>query len=152
MQANLIAQNVPYGVIIGQTGVMLDPAWQAQFHRDAAVYPLPTSSTRVVGLLQLRGEIIPVFDPSDAGNLNEGRTTSHNVLVLLVDGKWLGVVVKNEPKLVELRQASNVHRPSCAFDQALFDPNLAGDGSAMIWWRLNAPQFFEQLSNEKSIA
>ena len=152
MQANLVTQTTPYGIIMGQVGIVLEPNWQAQFHRAALVYPLPTSSCRVVGLLQLRGEIIPVFDPTDAGNLSEGRTTSHNVLVLLVDGKLLGVVVKDEPKPIELRQSSNVGRPGCVFEQALFDPSLANDGSAMIWWRLEAPQFFEQLSKEKSIA
>ena len=152
MSANLIAQNVSYGAIIGETGVTLNPIWQAQFYRDVAVHPLPTSSTRVVGLLQLRGEVIPVFDPTDAGNLSEGRTSTHNVLVLLVDNKLLGIVVKYEPKPVELGQPCEVHRPKCVFEQALFDPTLASDDSAMVWWRLDAAQFFEQLSKEKSIA
>ena len=152
MQADSVTQTTPYGIFMGHIGVVLEPNWQAQFHRGALIYPLPTSSPRVVGLLQLRGEIIPVFDPTDAGNLCEGRTTAHNVLVVSVDRKLLGVVVKEAPKPIELRQSSNVGRPRCVFEQALFDPSLADDGSGMIWWRLDARQLFEQLSKEKSIA
>ena len=152
MQPNLTNQSALYGVAINQICVKLDAAWQAEYHSQAHVYPLPTRSHRVVGLLQLRGEIVPVFDPSDAGNLSQGRTSVHNVLVIFVEGKWLGVVVKQEPMPVPHTQPSNVRKPSSPFEQALHDPNLASDGSGTIWWSLNAPQFFEQLSKEKSIA
>ncbi|HEY5632990.1 MAG TPA: hypothetical protein VIT02_04445 [Burkholderiaceae bacterium] len=136
-----------YGFTLGRVDLLLDPADDAQYVADATVYPLLLAPPRVLGLIQVRGQPVPVLDADPQPQRLAQRPD--RVQVLVVGGGFdAGALrVEHPPRAVELAPGDATQappHPECAFAGALRAP--ARDSDGRWWWRFDAPQLFRALA------
>lgn len=136
-----------YGFTLGRVDLLLDPADDAQYVADATVYPLFLAPAGVLGLIQVRGQPVPVLD-ADPQPQRLAQRPNH-VQVLVVGGGFdAGALrVEHPPQAVALapgETSAAPPRPECAFANALREPER--DSGGRWWWRFDAPQLFRALA------
>ncbi len=66
------------------------------------ITPLPMASANVRGMINLRGDVLPVVDlDSRLGSYTEKKGERNEVLILNMEGYSLGVVVEQAQQVVE---------------------------------------------------
>ncbi len=71
------------------------------------ITPLPMASENVRGMINLRGEVMPVVDlDSRLGSYTEKKGERNEVLILNMEGYSLGVVVEQAQQVVEFEEES----------------------------------------------
>ena len=71
------------------------------------ITPLPMASANVRGMINLRGEVMPVVDlDSRLGSYTEKKGERKEVLILNMEGYSLGVVVEQAQQVVEMEEES----------------------------------------------
>ncbi|MCL4745979.1 MAG: chemotaxis protein CheW [Burkholderiaceae bacterium] len=144
-----------FGFTLAGVDLLLDPHDDAQYVADAVVYPLYLAPSAVLGLVQVRGQPVPVLDARPVPRGQGRRIGEVRVLVLAGGGDAGALLVEHPPQAVELRPESGdaaqplapdrgVSRPECAFADALRD-SLA-DVEGRRWWRFDATALFRALA------
>ena len=144
-----------YGFTLAGVDLLLDPSEDAQFVADATVFPLFLAPPRVLGLIQVRGQPVPVLDAAPPARGLAQRPSQVQVLVV-GDGFDAGALRVDEPPravafAVSSSQQAQTHsgvapppRPECLFAVALREAQL--DAAGRWWWRFDAPSLFRALA------
>ena len=135
-----------FGATFGGVKVLLPEGIAAEYLPGQPVWPLPGAPRRMLGLAQLRGAPVPVFDASPAGPQELPVIGRRALLVLLVGSDPAALAVEAPPRevgAVASPAAAGVPRPACAFQEALAGP--AVDARGELWWQLDAARLFEAL-------
>ncbi len=148
-----------FGLLIGGVPVLMQAEWNAEYFESQDVVPVPTSTPRILGVTQVRGEAVPVFDPEASAQPLFAGVKKHDILVVEHRGEKLAIASQCAPVAL-LRGAPRVGHeipPGKPFAAALstaqhcqpqMEPSAAlpavfGDG---IWWKLDLEQFFAELT------
>lgn len=91
---------VRYGYRVGQHGFLVKPETYSEVVDDHAIYNLPLTDSFVRGMVNLRGNLVPVFDLSPLLTENLGSTGTHTVLVVGEAGNEIGVLIDDIPKAI----------------------------------------------------
>lgn len=71
--------------------------------RSSEITPLPRSPSFVKGIINLRGDVIPIIDLRDKFGLDGSeRTAATRVIVVDVDGRLVGMVVDSASQVVRI--------------------------------------------------
>ncbi len=89
-----------YGYRIGALGFLIEDNVQSEVVEKATIFPVPNSPGWMVGLINLRGNIVPVFHLQDflSDELKPGH--DRNALVLGHGESMLGILIDGLPKVV----------------------------------------------------
>ncbi|MGF1525381.1 MAG: chemotaxis protein CheW [Candidatus Competibacterales bacterium] len=133
-----------YGFRIGTLGLLVAPHTPSEVVEPEALYPLPNTPPWLLGLLNLRGTIVPVFHLQSAIGLEATPTLSGKtrVLVLDRDERAAGLVVDGFPRSLTL------DNPSLAGGQAKGLEAFVGqayDEVGTIWLEFDHRAFFNAL-------
>lgn len=140
-----VAERNRYGFRIGSFGLMIQADVGSEVIRPEAISSLPGSAPYLLGLLNLRGNLVPVFDLSlvlGVAKSNELRT----MLVLILDKgeNAVGMVIDGFPQpLSALRPIA--HLPQLpAVLQVHVNAGYVKD--ERVWLEFNHQSFFEKLT------
>ena len=89
-----------YGYRVGNLGFLVNKQVQSEVVEDPSIYPVPNSPRWMVGLLNLRGNIVPVFRLHDFIEFDEQNNEKNNTLILGDGDSMLGVMIDGLPKVV----------------------------------------------------
>jgi hypothetical protein len=116
------------------------------------VQPLPRAAQRVIGLIQRRGTIVPVFDPC-ANRVSRALGKAVSALVIGDGANAAAVLIEGQPQLAtalqSLRSYESVEiaRPQhCIFTAALAQPLRLGAEGSSLHWLLDPEALFLSLS------
>jgi twitching motility protein PilI len=93
-------QEMRYGYRVGALGFLVNKQVQSEVVEDPSIYPVPNSPRWMVGLLNLRGNIVPVFRLHDFIESDEQKNDKKNTLILGDGDSMLGVMIDGLPKVV----------------------------------------------------
>lgn len=145
--ADAVRDGPRFGASIAGVPVLLPEGTLLEYIVDAAVFPLPRAPRRVIGLLQLRGVPVPVFDPSAAFERPAPRLRRDAVLVIGQGVDAGAVLVDEVPSQVEVAaDDGEALPPDSPWRDAL--GTAVRDPSGRCWWRLSPRRLFEALSAE----
>lgn len=87
-----------YGIPIGMAREIV---------RDQNITPLPLMPEGLLGIVNLRGSVIPVWDLHVRfGGVQQERMKDNQLLVLQVDGNSIGVVVDDVTEVTDFEEAA----------------------------------------------
>jgi twitching motility protein PilI len=114
----------------------------------ADVFPVPKSSAAVVGVMNLRGNIVPLFDPQLVGqSVTNIHPTQRHVLVFDREEQSLGVLLDEDPELMSMVPAVGQHaKPASVLASYLLRPWACPDQPGQIWWEFDHRAAFVFLS------
>jgi CheW-like domain len=141
-------QNPRYGFKVA--GLSLVPAESVltEVIADARVFPVPKSAAALAGVVNLRGTIVPVFDPAALGNsVNTLRPSQQRALVFDREESRVGLLINDDPVLVPLVSASEKStRPDSPLSRFLIKPWVQENAPEMIWWEFDHHAAFQFLA------
>jgi chemotaxis signal transduction protein len=134
-------QLADFGTHMGGVAVCLQKEWQPEFFAAQEVFPVPSSTPRLLGVTQIKGEPVPVFAASHV----HPSATQSKIKVPIVTLKWgsetIAITVDSEPQAVHLRGQAFAGAPEVFFAPALSQPQLGAGNEAssshQVWWQLN---------------
>lgn len=93
-----------HGVKIGTFSILLPPNTVSEVIKGATIYPIPKTAEWVKGLLNLRGNLVPVFDLAE--HFDTGAETTESPQILAVDKaeQAIALIVDGIPKLASTDQ------------------------------------------------
>jgi twitching motility protein PilI len=95
-------QRARYGFQIGGIGLLIGQDTSSEVLERVPVYPLPKAPTWLMGLVNLRGNLIPVFDVKLILELESGDAQDQDQRRLLILGgsdKAVGILIDGLPQL-----------------------------------------------------
>ena len=93
-------QRARYGFQIGDIGLLIGQDTSSEVLERAPVYPLPKAPTWLLGLVNLRGNLVPVFDVKPLLELEGGDAQDKRRLLILGGGdKAVGIMIDGLPQL-----------------------------------------------------
>jgi twitching motility protein PilI len=92
-------QRARYGFRVGSIGLLVGQDTVSEVVEQTSVYPLPNTPSWLVGLVNLRGNLVPVFDIKQFFDLEDGNTQDKRRLLILDRGyKAAGVLIDGLPQ------------------------------------------------------
>lgn len=149
MTAGIAAGEGPrFGVSIAGVPVLLPTGTLLEYIAEAAVFPLPRSPRRVIGLLQLRGMPVTVFDPAPVFERPAPQLGRETVLVIGQGTDAGAVLVDAVPGQVDIAGADPDAMPAagCVFAESL--GSAIRDVAGRSWWPVDPRRLFEALAAE----
>jgi CheW-like domain len=142
-----------YAVSVAGVEVLIQTEVFLEYIPSVMLQPLPRAPERVLGLMQRRGQILPVFDASL--RLNQDRSDRAISVLVIGSGAYAGAIaLEGQPRLVNPQPMANTASPmqkpdasKCAFHAALDEAAQFDSITGRTLWPLNPEQFFKSLSS-----
>jgi len=106
--ANLAAlehEQLRHGVTIGPFSVLLPPDVVSEVVKGPAIYPIPKTAPWVKGLMNLRGNLIPVFNLAEHFDADADAPGSPQILAVGKAEQAVALIVDGIPRLASTRQS-----------------------------------------------
>jgi purine-binding chemotaxis protein CheW len=102
--------NETYGINVTQVREVL---------RITEIAPVPGAPDYVLGIINLRGNVVTVMDTRKRFNLPPTETTdSTRIVIIEVDGQEVGIMVDSVAEVVDIRQSSIESAPNVGNDDS----------------------------------
>lgn len=98
-------QRARYGFWVGEIGLLIDQDTTSEVLERWVVYPLPNVPPWFLGLINLRGNLVPVFDVKQFLQLEEGAREKRWLLVLDRGEGAVGLFIDGLPQPASALQA-----------------------------------------------
>ncbi len=95
---------IRYGFIIGNTGFLIAEETLSEVVKNTSIYPIPNTKAWMRGLINLRGNLVPVYDLDLLLGYSEEPSKYTNLLVLGKGSMSVGILIKKLPKSCEISQ------------------------------------------------
>jgi chemotaxis signal transduction protein len=123
-----------YGVMVGTTGVLV-PEGRSEVFADLKVEPLPMAPSALVGLTNIRGTLVPVFDLAKVfDDVQVSGTDRAFVLVIGQGNDRYGLVIQGYPHALKKLAAVSMPVLSAALMPYATD---AQEADGQIWIEAN---------------
>ncbi len=142
-------QRARYGFRIGDIGLLIGQDTNSEVLDRILIYPLPKAPIWLLGLINLRGNLLPVFDMYPILDLEHSNTNTQNQQRLLILGKGdkaVGIVIGGLPQLAATRQIVARLPPLPAALRPYITKAYAQDNT--IWLEFDHAGFFGALSGQ----
>ncbi|MEH6872894.1 MAG: chemotaxis protein CheW [Candidatus Competibacter sp.] len=94
-----------YGFWIGDFGLLIDQDTTSEVLERWVIYPLPNVPAWFLGLINLRGNLVPIFDVKQFLQLEEGTREKRWLLILDQGEGTVGFFIDGLPQPVSTHQA-----------------------------------------------
>ncbi len=136
-----------YGYRLGGLALLVEAGLKSEVTAAARLCPVPRTPPALAGLINVRGNIVPVFDLEQALGLPPPEQAPEHVLVLGEGEAAAGVRIARLPESVRLAAPAPAQPP----------PALAGyageawhDAGGTLWWALDHRACFRHLQRQLS--
>lgn len=137
-------QRARYGFRVGGIGLLIGQDTVSEVVEQTAVYRLPNTSSWLVGLINLRGNLVPVFDVKQFLELEDSNNQDKRRLLILDRGdKAVGVLIDGLPQPAVTRHVLSRLPPLPAALQTYVAKAYAQDD--LIWLEFDHQSFFQSL-------
>ncbi len=86
-----------YGFTIGHIGFLIAPSTFSEIVRNVSIYPVPNTAHWMKGLVNLRGNLVPVYDLALLLGYPPQQSEDINLLVLGKDSMAVGILLDRMP-------------------------------------------------------
>lgn len=143
-------QNVRYGFRVGGICLLIRENTTSEVIEQPPVYRLPNTPAWLLGLVNLRGNLVPVFDIKKLFDLESDTREKNRLLVLDQADKAVGMMIDSLPQPASLNQPLSLLPPLPPELQPHVDKAYAQEG--LIWLEFDHHAFFQSLSEKISTA
>jgi chemotaxis signal transduction protein len=157
---NTASKPTQFATQIAGVPVLIASDWASEYFESFEVFPLPSASACLIGIAQVRGEVVPVFDPTNNYSLVTHARRKVSLMIVKTSGGMLGFAVESEPLPIQLGGPAYSGVPQVTFTGALSQPQMGSVISndtkvasiSKIWWQLDIENFFNELNKNSNQA
>ena len=138
---------VRFGVMLAEVPVLFPATVITEFVLQANVYPVPRAPQRLLGLMQVRGAPVPVFDASLDPPAELPLLRRRDVLVVGTGGEAGALAIHSPPRqLAPLPLQVAPEAPQCCFAEAIEGAYYDPSEPQLVWWQLAPGRLFTILA------
>jgi twitching motility protein PilI len=140
-------QSLRYGFTIGRLNFIYDSRMSCELVKAMSIYSIPNTPTWMLGLINLRGSLVPVFNLEKYFEFKE-ETDKHKLLLVLGKGeKAVAFQLKKYPELlINLKPLDFLPKLIPKIDGYILTAYQAD--SKNIWLELDKDKFFATLGEK----
>lgn len=117
---------IRFGVRIGDIGLLVPSGMLSELLDSAEIYPMPTTPLWFRGLINLRGNLVPVFDLKTLFEMGDQSAETTNLLVLNTGEEAVGILIDGLPVTLDATQSLDHFPP--------LPPVLRESSQAVYMW------------------
>ncbi len=137
-------QRARYGFRVGGIGLLVGQDTVSEVMEQTPVYPLPNTPSWMLGLVNLRGNLVPVFDLKRFLELEDGADLEkRRLLILDQSDKAVGVLIDGLPRVANTSHTLLRLPPLPAVLQAHVAKAYVQDN--LVWLEFDHQGFFRAL-------
>lgn len=136
------------GLRVGNLGLLVAHDSGGELLEEARIFPLPRTPAWCRGLINLRGQLIPVFDLHERLRLTHLRATRQWCLVLGRGADALAVMIDSLPQSVVIDNAARIQTAAVPQDLRAFVDEAYRLGDE-LWIEFRYKEFFQALSGAR---
>lgn len=141
-------QRVRYGFRIGDIGLLIGADTVSEVLENIPIFPIPRTPGWLSGLLNLRGNLVPVFDLKLFFQLNQQSSHKRHVLVLDRGDTTVATLIEGLPQSVVTTRKLSHLPPLPSALQA--HTSLAYVNKDAVWLEFDHKNFFQFIGNQLS--
>ena len=134
-----------YGFMVHGIGFVISSEVLCEVMKNFAVYPVPNTKQWMHGLVNLRGNLIPVYDLSMLLGLSDNPMMHDNLLIIDKGPESVGILVENLPQQCDMNnwsELSNVPNLPAGLSECVSSAYSKDDE---IWLGFNHKEFFSHV-------
>lgn len=140
-----------YGFEIGDLGFLIREETICEVVKGFKMFPIPNTRSWMRGWINLRGNLIPVYDLSLLLGLTEEAKYYENLLILDKQSKSVGILIDKLPKSCDVSEWQKMtHIPELQIDLTDFVREIYRTDDR-IWLDLEHKSFFESIKDSIAI-
>jgi len=136
-----VYQTTRYGYRIGNERFVVSEGVTSEVLENNTIFPLPLTDRLLSGLINLRGNLIPVYDLSDSNTWVNPTPYKHRVLVLKNAEGEVGVKIDDLPKPIRGKIYAGVQDKK--IEKFVWNDHITNILSAegKLWYEMNCHTF-----------
>lgn len=158
-QASLLAENEVdlnskthrYGFIINNIGFLIDDSTLAEVVKNARVFPVPNTKEWLKGLINLRGNLVPVYDLPIMTGLVEESYGNENLIVLGSGVNSVAIVLEKLPKSCEVSQWEKMDKVPCGLNGLEEYVTEVYTAENKVWINFDESKYFESVKSQVNL-
>lgn len=134
-----------YGFKVNDIGFLISPEILCEVMKNFTVYPVPTTKDWMHGLINLRGNLIPVYDLPMLLGLSEEPLRHENLLIVDNGPESAGILIDSLPHACDIStwaELSHVPDLPAGLSECVSDAYSKDDA---IWLGFNHKEFFTNI-------
>ena len=136
-----------YGFIVNGIGFMISSEILSEVVKNYTVYPIPNTQPWLKGLVNLRGNLIPVYDLSMLLGLSDAPIQQESLLVLDKGQDSVGILIDGLPQPCDITswtKTMQIPKLPTGLSDFITDAYSADD---VIWLGFKHKEFFKSVMN-----
>ena len=133
-----------YGFRIGGIGLLIQPHTHSEALERVHVYPIPNTTEWLKGLINLRGNLVPLFDIKPLLEMEEKEYAKPMILILDEGDRAVGIKIDGLPQAPDLSRSLQRLPPLPLVLRDFATAAYVKDG--LIWLEFDHRGFFEALA------
>jgi len=148
----LINENYQYGFKVGNIGYIYEKHLSMELIRNLNVCPVSNTKSWMLGIVNIRGNLIPIYDLNLLFNKEKttNKTTNKYFLILDKNKKSVGFVVERPPEACgDLKELGFIpENTPKEIKYHITESFVSVDNKENIWLKFDKELFFSSLKNE----
>ena len=145
VQTSKVVEQLRYGFRTGDIGLIMDEALGSEIVNKIAICSIPDTPPWFSGVVNIRGNIVPIFDLKMIFNSNE-KTNLQKILVIGKESKAAGILIDDLPQpLPDLVVTTDLSSVPPILNECLRSVYKQDEN---IWLELNFNDFFAKLGKQ----
>ncbi len=136
-------QLVRYGFRVRDIGLIIPPGILTEVVRNPRIYPLPNTRGWMMGMINLRGNLVPVFNLAMMMNMSDEQGDLDTLLVLGSGSDALAVTIDGLPQACDTESWHLVDDLKIGVDDMEDHISGAYSNDDRIWFEFNVRSYFE---------
>lgn len=141
-------RNMRYGFKVGAYNILIDSNTLCEVVQSAQIYRIPNTHSWVLGVINLRGNLVPVFDFMKRLDQTAMQLEDKRLLVLDQDERAIGIYIDGLPRALEIDPENPEQRAAIPTDLPESIRNhvsFAWHAAERVWLDINHREMFAEL-------
>ena len=136
-----------HSFLLGDIGFLLPANMVCEVAQDLPICRLPRVPSWLWGMVNLRGNLLPVFDISELFNFGQSDSSKYKLLVIHIGDDMVGIVIDKLPKRVTLENENKLSGQPLLPASLQMYSRFCYEKDNCIWVDWNIEGFFTSLTS-----
>lgn len=137
-----------YGFVIKNIGFLIAEKTLSEVVKNAHIFPIPNSQSWMRGLINLRGNLVPVYDLPLMTGLKDEMSQIDNLLVLGKGAESIGLLIDRLPQTCDISQWQKLSHTPCLLEGLEEYVTEAYSNNDIVWVDFNENEYFESVKQQ----
>ncbi len=139
-----------YGYIVKDMGFMISKNTLCEVVKFPEIYHLPNTKKWLCGLVNIRGNLVPVFDFSLLIGVTNEPASYENLLVLGSGERAIGVLIDAVPIMCDIENIKEIKKIKNRMNglEEYVEKTYIDNKNGIVWMDINERKYFESVKDE----